>query len=143
MSDTFTTGQDVSIDIYDPVDGSIERIDGLTGFEATARTTDLESHPLNGDDLFDVRYQGFNLTMEYDRQNGKIDRYFANREARQRSGLPVPLITITETIREQDGSVTTFRYRKVVLKQDSSGNKQRDQKVTGRITGMGTRELVS
>lgn len=143
MSDSFTTGQDATLDIYDPQDDTLDRIPGLTNFEATARTTDIESHPLDGSDLFDTRYQGWNLTFEYDRQNGRMDRYFADREARQRSGLPKGVLTITQTVQERDGSITQFRFTGVELKQDSSGSYQRDQKTTGRITGMaGRRELV-
>lgn len=141
MSDTFTTGDDVSLDIYDPDADTFDRIPGLTSFEPTARTTDLESHPLDGSDLFDIRYQGWNLSFEYDRQDGRIDNYFADREVRQRSGAPKKSLTVTQTIKEQDGSVTQFRFTGVVLKQDSSGTFKRDEKVTGRITGMASRRV--
>src|SRR4051812_9237634 len=100
FSDFGSVGSDVSIDIYDPQDGSISVVTGITGFNAKPMTTDLESHALDGSDRFATIYKGWEISMDYDRTDGQMDAYFAAREARQRSGAPMQTVTITQTIRE-------------------------------------------
>jgi hypothetical protein len=141
--EAFTVGTDVSIDIYDPQDGSFTSITGITDFNARPMTQDLEHHGLEGKDAFATIYRGWEITAGYDRMDGKTDRYFAEREARYRSGLPQQTVTITQTITERDGSQSQYRFSGVEMKQDETGTYNREDKVTGRITARGTRTRVA
>ena len=132
----FTTGLDVSIDLYDASDRSIASIPGITSFSAKARTNKLESRTLDGENNFGTTHQGYEITIAYDRQDGRIDAYFAEKERRYREKLPSQTVTITQTIREPDGSLSQYRFEKVTLDQDDAGTYTRDEKVTGSITGM-------
>lgn len=143
FQDGFTTGTDATVDLYDPQDGSLTRVAGLTNFSAKPRTKDLEHHGNDGVDRFGKLYLGWDVSFEYDREDGVLDRYFAAREARQRSGVAQGTITITQTIQERNGSITQFRFTRVELQQDDPGSFQREEKTSGKVSGMaGLRELV-
>lgn len=142
--DRGSVGTDASFDVYDPTVGAVVAVDGLTDFEATVITADLEWHGLNGNDAYAYTYRGWSFTANYDRLNGKLDAYFAEREARYRSGRALQTVTIVQTIREEDGSVSQYRFSKLDLKQSSSGRFNRDDKVTGTIEGRaGLREKIA
>lgn len=142
FNDFGSVGTDVAISLYDPDADDFTRIPGITDFSATPMTTPLESHGLEGDDRFAVIYRGWNISFNYDRRNGLMDRYFADREARYRSGAPMRGITITQTIREVNGGVSQYRFVNVELQQDNLGTFNREDKVSGSITGRGSRERV-
>ena len=62
-----------------------------------------------------------------------MDDYFAEVEERYHAGLPDLPCTITETIREVDGSVSQYRYTDVVFDLESAGKKQGDKTIPMRI----------
>lgn len=144
FSDAFTVGTDVRLDIYDPATQSTIAIPGITSFEATPITGDMEHHGLDGDDRFAYTYRGWNITFEYDRLDGTLDRYFAEREARYRSGGSMRSLSVTQTILERDGSVNQYRFSKLDIRQSNAGRYNRDDKVTGTIEGRaGLREKIA
>ncbi len=140
-TEDFSTGLDVALDIYDPVDNSISRIGGITRFRATPMTGDLESHTIDGEDRFGTTYRGWEMEIGYDRFDGLVDAYFAERERRYRAGLALQTVTVTQTIAERDGSVSQYRFERVTLKQTDTGDWNREDKVSGSLTGRAGRRV--
>lgn len=139
-ANAFTIGKDRTLDIIDPNLGP-QRFKILTGFEAAPQYNSLESKGLDGVPRFDNTPHGHKLTFQLDRADGRAEKYFAGRERDYFNGLVVPLVSITETTTEIDGSVTVFRYTGVSLQLTSSGASRGDAITTQTIEGMASRKV--
>lgn len=139
MSKAFNVGRDVSLTFVDPVQGVIA-FAIKTGWSATAQYDQLDSKGLDSNPKFDAIPHGWRLTLDMDRANGNCDRYFAERERAYFAGEDVPLVSISETIRETNGGVSVYRFSDVSITMDEStfrGN----QITTQRVTGMAARRI--
>lgn len=138
-SNDFNTGRDVSLDIIDPVDGPI-RFNIKTGWTSEPQFDDMNSKGLDGVPRNDNVPNGHRLTMDIDRADPRLDDFFARREAAYFNGATVPLVTITETVKEISGAVSVYRYTGVALKQGPNtwrGNSP----TTSRLEGMARRKI--
>jgi hypothetical protein len=103
-------GKDVVIDLVDPMTGGAKSFAIITSFESKALTNKLKSVSLDGISRYGTEYQGFEGTITLDRATPGMDDFFAERERLYHSGVNMIPMTLTETIQEQDGSFTTWRY---------------------------------
>ena len=143
MSGSYNVGRDVTLDIIDPDEGEL-RFSIITGFEANARTQQLESRPLSGEALFADLPDGWEGTLEIDRANAELDRWYARRETAYFRGARLNNISITETVNEIDGSVTSFRYTNVSMTLSGGRTVRGNEKVPQRVTWRASRrEIVS
>ena len=125
----YTLGSDVRVDFVDPAGGLISFDDqnGMTGFSAKQDTTKDETRILMGGTLVPIIIPGgWSGEIMLDRRSAIVDRYFAQREATYHAGAGLPSGTITETIAEQDGTVSQFRYDNVMMKYDDAGTAKGD-----------------
>jgi hypothetical protein len=136
----FNTGKDVSLDINTP-DGPM-RISKIMSFDAKPKTTSTEITPLNGltDELLVPK--GWTGTFEVERTDATLDKWWAGFEADYFNGVAQPAATVTETIREIDGSSSTFRYTNVILKLESAGKKEGDKTIRQSVSFTARRRLL-
>lgn len=110
----FNIGRDVSIDIIDPQRGPI-RFAIKTGWSATPDYDNPESKGLDGENRSMSIPNGHRLTMNLDRKDSSVEDYFADNEARYFNNELLPNVSVTETIRERNGSISQYRYTDVSL----------------------------
>lgn len=108
----FNIGRDVTLDIADPARGP-QRFTIKTGWQATPIFDQLKSKGLDGEPRHDAIPDGWRLRMDLDRADPRLDNFFADREAAYFNDEVVPLISITETVREVGGGRSIYRYTKV------------------------------
>ena len=100
-------------------------INGKTDYEIKPMYSDLKHKDLDGNTTYAYVPDGWSISMKVERRDQTIDNYFAQ----------------LESIRENDGSVSQFRYTNVVLKYDDAGNWKSDGFITVSLTGMATRRI--
>lgn len=136
----YNIGRDVSLDFV-ASDGP-KRFSKITGFTSKQETTDQKVKGLDGI-VTNLRFfEGWGGSFDIERQNAVVDKYFAQLEANYFQGLNEKPATITETIAEPDGSLSTFRYEGVMAKLADAGDKKSDQTVKMRIEFMATRRIA-
>lgn len=136
----FSIGRDVSLDLVDPVLGP-QSWSIRTGWESTPEYRELTSDGLDGETRRDAVPNGHRLTMRLDRRDASVENYFAAREAAYFNGQVVPLVTITETIREIGGAVTQFRYTGISLRLTGSGSWGGTGPTTQTVEGFARRKI--
>lgn len=135
----YTIGKDVSLDITGP-SGPL-RFNIRTGFTAKQETNDIKVKRADGIVDHLVIPDGWTGSFDYTRQDSLLDDYFAGLEQNYYSGINNAPLTITETITEANGSVSQYRYTRVVLKYDDAGAKTGDDVVKQKISFMASRRL--
>jgi hypothetical protein len=130
----FTLGKDVAIDIIDPNTSAILQSFKLrTAFEYKQLTSRVT---IKGSDGI-VRYlelpEGWEGSLEYERQNSDLDRYIASLETNYYAGLNLLPATLTATVSEVSGAPTTMRFQGVVWKLAEGGQWQSDNTIKQRL----------
>lgn len=140
MANEYSVGRDIKMDIQDP-DRGIQRFSIQTGVDWVPQFTDLTSKGLDGVSRQDTVPNGHRLTFTFDRGDGRIDAYFADREENYFNGNENPLITITETVRNPNGGgISKYRYTGVSLKLTAGGTWRGDSITTQTIEAMASRK---
>lgn len=134
-------GKDVSLDIYTSRGSLNIPAAAITNFTSQPQTTSTASKGLDGETRNAVFPDGWQGTFEIDRLSSVLDLFWADYEADYHAGVNLMPGTITETIREPDGSVSQFRYTKVVLNFTNAGSKQANQLVKQTMSFMASRRL--
>lgn len=137
----FNAGRDFSIDIFDPLLGGVQSFSIMTGFSKSMNTTRLQSTSIDGT----TRIRDLRLTWEgtctFDRRNAALDNYFAAREEADRNGQDLPPCSITETIREDGGGISQFRYIGVAMTLAQGGDARGDSKIEMTVNWIATGRL--
>lgn len=133
----YSIGKDLVLDIVGQ-NGPI-RFNNLINFDSKPKQKDQEIVRLDGIHDHLVFEAGWGGTFEFERIDSAIDDYFAQNEANYYAGISNAQITITETITEVNGSVTQYRYDRVVLKLDDRGSWKGDASVHMRVSFMASR----
>lgn len=134
-------GKDVSLDILTARGALNIPAAAITNFTSQPQTSSASSKGLDGETRNAVFPDGWQGTFEIDRMSSALDTFWADYEADYHNGVNLLPGTITETIREPDGSVSQFRYTKVVLNFTNAGGKQANQLVKQTLTFMASRRL--
>jgi hypothetical protein len=110
----------------------------MTGFSKSMNTTRLQSTAIDGT----TRIRDLRLTWEgtltFDRRNAALDYYFAAREDADRRGQDLPPCSITETIREDGGGISQFRYIGVAMTLAQGGEARGDSKIEMTVNWIAT-----
>lgn len=133
----FTVGRDVSLDLI--TQSGPLRFSLLTGFAARQETVDIKVKGLDGLIRNLMLPDGWQGTFDYERQNGQLEDYFCKQENDYFTGVDLQVATITETIKEPNGTISQYRYEGVVLKLDDSGDIKGDTTVKQRVSWMASR----
>jgi hypothetical protein len=135
----YTMGLDVTVDI-NTASGPL-RLPKVTKFTADPVIGNVSVTPLNGqkDDLeFPNGWKG---TISIERTDSTADDYQAQWEANYFAGVTQDPTTITETIKESDGSTSTYRYTNVYLHLSKGGDKAGDKTVQQEFSWTARRRL--
>jgi hypothetical protein len=127
----FSVGRDVAVDITGP-NGPVT-LSIVTHFDSKPMTKKQESHGIDGVVRFQYIPGGWQGTIEIDRANSNADDLHYTLETLYYNGSNVPAGTITETITEPDGSVTQWRFERVMFVLDDAGAFKGDSKVTQKL----------
>ena len=135
----YSVGRDISFTLSTP-NGPLT-LSGVTSYSVKKKNTMLTSKRITGRLHHGVIPDGWELTIQLDRKDSTVDRYFAARDADYYNGVNVQSGTIYETITESDGTNTQFRYTEVVLQFDGAGDWKGDAYIPITIMAMATERL--
>jgi hypothetical protein len=136
----YTVGKDVSL-VIQTAAGKLT-LPGLTDFSSDPITLDIKSKPMTtGEPIHDYIPDGWRMSFKVDRMDSSVDDFWANFEAAYYAGAPLPPGTVYETITENDGTVSQWRYTRSVVKLDKAGDKSADKKVEQTLSGMASRRV--
>ena len=129
----YNTGRDYSLSLTLP-NGQVSTVNLIeASFEAATKTEMIV--PLNGVVTHLIFPQGWKGTLTFDRNNPAIDNFYAAFEAAfYANGSTIPGGSITETIQEVDGSVSTYKYTGVQVVPGKTGDWRGDDKVSQTLT---------
>lgn len=139
MQGGYNTGLDVSIDI-NAASGPI-RISKLMNFDSKPKVTNTEITPLNGQTDELVVPKGWSGSFEAERTDSVLDDWWAKFEDDYYNGVTQAAATITETIAEPGGGVTTWRYTSVILTLTDAGKKEGDKTIRQSVSFTAKRRL--
>ena len=113
----------------------------ITSFDKKQITKRAESDPINGEPQYQEIEKGWEGSFEWDRRSPILDTFFAQKEDALYNGGVVPAMSITERIREKDGSTSRWRYTGVAVKLDEGGTAKADDKVMQRVGFVAARRI--
>ena len=137
----FSLGRDVTLAIILP-SGSALSLGKVTKFTAKQDTTDQKIKGLDGVTDHLRFYEGWSGSFDMERRGPELDAYFAQLEANYYGGNDEPPATIQQTIVEPDGQVSQFRFERVLLKYDDSGDFAGDKSVHQKISFFASRRIA-
>ncbi len=135
----YSVGRDISFTLSTP--NGVLNLSGITSYSSKKKNTMLTRKGLGGKTNHGVIPDGWEITIQLDRKDATVDRYFAARDADYFNGVNVPSGTIYETITESDGSVSQFRYTEVVLQFEGAGDWKGDAYIPLTIMAYATERL--
>ncbi|VVC75991.1 hypothetical protein AQUSIP_12920 [Aquicella siphonis] len=132
-----SVGKDITVTLSDDVNGFIT-INRVKNWNAVQRNNKRESIALDGVNRYGNFPIGWEGSFEMERTSADVDNYFAALELAYQNGENIPLVTITETITEADGTISQYQFQNCVVQLDSSGNWSGDDYVTQKISFSGS-----
>lgn len=127
------TGSDVSVDIITPYGAIQIDPDFIMDFHPQPVTVNQRSKGLSGKTRNQVIPDGHRGSFTVHRYDATLDNWWAQYEADYHAGVLQSNSTITETIRNADGSVSQFRYIDVTLDIEDFGRREADQPIAMRV----------
>lgn len=137
--DGLTSGIDHKITFTD-ING-VENFALIESFTSKEDATTDKLIQMDGNVRHPKFHQGWSGTIVLQRNSNFIDAYFAAQEASYYAGLDQIPVTITETITENDGTVSQWQYQQCVLTLDDAGSYSGTEIVKERMTFMASRKI--
>ena len=135
----YTVGRDIQVDINTAY-GSVT-IPVVISFDAKPKVNQNEITRLTGETDTLMIPKNWDGTIEAERQDSTLDTWWAQWESDYFAGINRAAGTITETITENNGGVSVFRYAGVQFNFTDPGKKQGDQTVRQTFTFTAKRRL--
>lgn len=136
----FNTGRDVVLDVQTPT-GALRLPTTTTDWEAKPKYKTIESVALSGENNHANVPIGWTGTIGLDRTDNIVGDFFVQLEANYYAGINIGYATITETISENNGAVTQYRYTKVALRLEEGGKFVGDDRVQVKIGFEASRKI--
>lgn len=136
---SYTVGRDISLNIIGP-SGPLS-FSQIVGFQSKPDTTDQKIKGLDGVTRHLRFPDGWSGKFDLERQDSTLDDYWAQLENNYYAGLNETPISITETIREVNGSISQYRYVDVLLTLDDAGTFAGDKSVKQSLKFVSARRL--
>lgn len=133
----YTVGRDLILTIV--ANGSPIRFPGITGFRSRQDTTEQKIVLMDGVVEHLRFFVGWSGSFSLERRSGVLDRYFNQLESNYYLGVSELPVFIDGVIKEQDGSITSHQYTKVLLKLDDAGEFRGDSNVKQSLSFIGSR----
>lgn len=135
----FTVGKDLSFSLVLPT-GTVQ-FNGVTDYQTKRNESDLKHKGLDGITQHGIIPDGWEIAIKLDRQDPIIDNLFAQLEAAYFAGQNIPAGSVTELIKEADGSVSQYQYTGCQLKYTSAGDYKGDALVSQGLTILASRRI--
>jgi len=135
----YSIGRDVTLDLITQ-DGPL-RFAKLTGFMSRQETNDQKVKGMDGEITNLYIPDGWTGTFDYERKDSKLEDFFCKFEADYYNGRNLQGATVTETIKEPNGSVSQYRYQGVMFKLDDSGDIKGDTTIKQKISFVASRRI--
>ena len=129
----YTIGQDIKIEIVLPDEG-ILTLSKIISFNATPTMTNKTIQPMNGSPVILTFHEGWTGTLEGERDDDSVDSFWAQREAEYYAGQDILAGTITQTIKEKDGTLSRYLFTKVQFRLEDAGAYKGNDSVMWRMT---------
>jgi hypothetical protein len=120
----FTVGKDISFSIQGP-NGTLT-LNGVTDYVPKPIWSDLKHKGLDGLTQHAPVPDGWEIDVKLDRQDNNVDMFFATLEANYFAGQNLISGSVTESIKEKDGSITQFQYQNATFKLNDAGSYKGD-----------------
>jgi hypothetical protein len=117
---SFSIGKDLTFKVVGP-SGNIT-LNGVTDYTVKPMFTKLTHKGMDGTPQFAAIPDGWEITMKLDRQDPTVDNFFVALEASYFAGTNITGGTISETIQEVSGSVSSYQYTGVSLNYEDAGS---------------------
>lgn len=141
LVNTFNVGHDISVDSVDPVTGKMISWPPPTGFSRSPAQKMLMSEPITQPPIHRIVEGGWHGTMDFDRSDNSVDSFFARNETLYWQGVDIVGGTITETIKEKDGSVSQYQYTNVTFQYSNAGHWRAQDKVPIQVSWSASQRL--
>ena len=139
---SLSVGRDTTLQIYDPNAGGIVTLTKITEFESKPDTVKLKSKGLDGIVIHAVEPDGWSGTITVDRMDPNVDRLFGLLESNYYAGINIQNQTITQTVKEADGTYTQYIYAGVALNLDDAGMWSNGKQVTQKLSWCSSKRNV-
>lgn len=136
---SYSVGRDVQVDINTAY-GTVT-IPVIISFDANPKVNQVDVTKITGETDTLMIPKNWEGTIEAERQDATLDRWWAQWESDYFAGVNRAAGTITETITENNGGVSVFRYTGVQFNFTGAGKKQGDQTVRQTMTFTAKRRL--
>lgn len=136
----FTVGRDVTLTIVTG-NGPLS-LNLVTGFQSKQDTQVVKSKGIDGITRPVRFFDGWSGRFSLERTDRTLDDYFNALETDYYAGVEESEVTITETITEEDGSVSQYRYRNVLLQMEDAGEVRGDNTVKQTLNFMASRRMT-
>lgn len=135
----YSVGKDVSLDVFTTV--GVIRFSTVTGFDSKQMTTKHTVKGLDGENRFLEIPEGWDGSITIERADDQLDAYIAQLESAYYAGLGIQPSQITETITNPDGSISVYRFTKVMFKYDDAGAWAGDKAVTQKLSWCASKRI--
>lgn len=136
-----TIGKDVRLVIVTPSGTLNIPPAAITSFDAQPETTNEKRIGMDGEARHLVTHAGWKGSFEVDRFDSTLEDFWAQAEAAYYAGVNLPYGYIQETIQEPNGSISQYRYEKVVLDLKDLGKKEGDKTVKMKLDFLASRRI--
>lgn len=138
-ANTFSIGRDLSVNIV-TANGPF-RPTLITGFGSKPNNKRTSIKGLDGITRFVRHPDGWEGSIDIERQDSTVDDYFAQVEANYYAGINEASVTITETKQEPNGAITQYRYLGVMLEYADAGQWRGDDTVKIKVNFVAARRV--
>lgn len=128
----YSIGRDISLNVMTSSGPLV--INRITGFESKQETSKTKVKRLDGINDSLRFFEGWSGSFSVERADSIVEDYFIKLEESYYVGLNEQPATIMETITNPDGSVSQYRYERVILSLDDAGNWQGDATVKIKVS---------
>jgi hypothetical protein len=136
----YSVGRDVTLVLTLPT-GATLPMGKVTKFSSKQDTTNQKIKGLDGitDNL--RFFDGWTGSFELERRGPEIDRYFSDAESAFYAGNDEATATLHQTITEPNGSVSQFRFERVLLSYDDAGDAAGDKSISQKVGFVASRRI--
>lgn len=138
----FNVGRDVQFTFFDNNAQAIVSFDIVVGFDKKQESAEVKVKGIDGICRYAYLPDGWKGTLEIDRADRTADDYFARLEDMYYEGKTVLNAQITETINERDGTISQYRYERVVAKLSDAGKAEGDKPIKMKIDWAASRRRI-
>jgi hypothetical protein len=135
----YNVGRDVSLVLF--TSAGVIGTAALKDFTSKQITTKIKQILIDGSMNPRNLPEGWEGSFTFARIDSSIDDYFANDEANYYNGGQPPSITITETITNVDGSISSYAYTQVAIDFADAGSWAGNKEVDVKIDFMAGRRV--